>query len=163
MHTEASMVPSLTCSSPYGMSAALTDIHHVCCCAPSLFRLWPAVSLGYWRADPFLTYEEVRERGRSLLAETAPRVSPFLSRRSMLRGNDAGQPSARESRTETFPIPLFRLSDMLHGGTPQLAHLLRRFALLAYHACQSDLVRKLQVVLVMLLELSFAVWKDGMR
>ncbi|CAL5218572.1 g265 [Coccomyxa viridis] len=47
--------------------------------------------------DPFLTYEEVRERGRSLLAENAPRSSPFLSRRSMLRGNDAGQSSTQPS------------------------------------------------------------------
>ena len=53
-------------------------------------------NLGLWSADPFLTYEEVRERGRSLLAENAPRSSPFLSRRSMLRGSDAGQSTARE-------------------------------------------------------------------
>ena len=125
-------MPSLTCSSLYGMRAALTDIHYVCCCAPTLFRQWPAVSFGCWRADPFLTYEEVRERGRSLLAETAPRVAPFLSRRSMLRGNDAGQPSARESLYTVYldiSYPIFSIFETCCMEVPLSLHTSREHLL----------------------------------
>lgn len=67
-------------------------------------------------ADPFMTYEEVRERGRNILAENASRSSPFLSRRSMLRGNDAGQFSARESVTIKQVLNERRGGELGHAG-----------------------------------------------
>jgi len=67
-------------------------------------------------ADPFMTYEEVRERGRNILAENASRSSPFLSRRSMLRGNDAGQFSARESVTIKQVLYERRGGELGHAG-----------------------------------------------
>ena len=45
-------------------------------------------------ADPFLTYEEMRERMRPLLGDNGVHLSPFLSRRSLLRGPDTGQSPA---------------------------------------------------------------------
>ena len=45
-------------------------------------------------ADPFLTYEEMRERMRPLLGDNGVHLSPFLSRRSLLRGQDMGQSPA---------------------------------------------------------------------
>ncbi len=63
-----------------------------------------------------MTYEEVRERGRNILAENASRSSPFLSRRSMLRGNDAGQFSARESVTIKKVLYERRGGELGHAG-----------------------------------------------
>ena len=63
-----------------------------------------------------MTYEEVRERGRNILAENASRSSPFLSRRSMLRGNDAGQFSARESVTIKQVLTEKRGGELGHAG-----------------------------------------------
>jgi len=63
-----------------------------------------------------MTYEEVRERGRNILAENASRSSPFLSRRSMLRGNDAGQFFARESATIKQVLNERRGGELRHAG-----------------------------------------------
>ena len=48
-------------------------------------------------ADPFMTYEEMRDRMRPLLGENGVHLSPFLSRRSLLRGQDMGQSPAGDS------------------------------------------------------------------
>ena len=48
-------------------------------------------------ADPFLTYEEMRQRMRPLLGDNGVHLSPFLSRRSLLRGPDMGQSPAGDN------------------------------------------------------------------
>ena len=45
-------------------------------------------------ADPCMTDEELRERMRPLLGENGVHLSPFLSRRSLLRGQGMGQSPA---------------------------------------------------------------------
>ena len=57
-------------------------------------------------ADPFLTYEEMRERMRPLLGDNGVHLSPFLSRRSLLRGPDTGQSPAG---TDSLSVLQYRL------------------------------------------------------
>ena len=66
-------------------------------------------------ADPFLTYEEMRERMRPLLGDSGVHLSPFLSRRSLLRGLDMGQSPAGDS-----PLPACGAVGAchIHSGSP---------------------------------------------